>query len=141
MQLRLWSPNERQGMMDVLGPLPALRQCEPPPMSGDWVEEVAAVHRPLCPAAAAPATVTALGGAEVGTRTLRVTCRPGETFMLGVAAGGKVTIRAPGEQVLLNPLHPTWLHVVYPANAELMLAQFGLSTPATLEVELASGSV
>ena len=128
-------------MLEINGSLPALLHCEPPPMSGDWVEEVAAAHRPLCPAAAAPATVAALGGTEVGARTMKVTCTPGETFMLGVAAGGKVTIRAPGEQVVFSPLHPTWVHLVYPASADLTLAQFGLATPATLEVELASGSV
>ena len=61
--------------------------------------------------------------------------------MLGVAAGGKVVINAPGEKVLFNPLHPTWLHVVYPASADLMLAQFGLGTTASLEIEMASGSV
>ena len=57
-------------------------------------------------------------------------------MIVGIAAGGTVSVCAPGEYIKYHPVHPTWLHFVYPTAAAETLATCSVTTSISIELEL-----
>ncbi|CAK0828452.1 unnamed protein product, partial [Prorocentrum cordatum] len=66
---------------------------------------------------------------------------PGELLLVRVAAGSRLRLRAPGEELSWTPTLPAWIAVVHPAEADGRAAAHQLDGFLHGDVELADGPV
>ena len=109
-----------------------------PPRVTQEVASTLAAAAGLGAATGAPQRLDAGDSGAAALVTWDGALQPGEFILLGIAAGGALTIGGPGEVVEARLTQPVWVRVLHPRSAAITAGREGVSPDLAIGAEMAT---